>query len=357
MLTTVWRRSSTTWALCLGGLFFVCFLGFGLITRFFTTTFVGNETDFFAFYAGARLAGTPNLYSQHAIWAAQTAATGHYSPGLLFIRLPCFALFLWPLAQLPYEAARYLWAALQCGLIAAAVWLWPGSRKIAAIVTCWSFPILTCLAFGTDTAMIFFWLACWRRLESKGYPIWAGLALALCIAKFHFFLLLPWLLIRHRRWLILQGLSLGLIILGLLSSLTAGWAWPLAYLHVLTSPAITNQSRLVMPNIHGFAQPGWEFPLVLLTLILTIWAVHKCTYTDGFIVVSLGSFLCSYHAYVHDGVILLPVLILILEKISYTAGVPLYNTSRRSRFVFEMAVCLAVLLVTPFPWVALMLRH
>ena len=336
-----------TVGLCLLGLFSTGLLGAGLIMRFFTTAFVGTETDFLALYSGARLAGTNRLYDPESIWAIQVATTGRYGPSLLFTRIPCFALFLWPLAQLPYEMARYIWAAFQLVAVIAAAWLWPGSRKLAAIVTCWSFPILTCLTFGADTALLFFWLVLWRRLEVKNRPVWAGIALALCIAKFHLFLLLPLLLLRHRRWPVIKGSAIGVSALLALSFVSAGWRWPVDYLHVLTMPGI-NPNRLVMPNINGLAPPGFEIPLVILTLILACIAIVGLDYVDATVAALAGSFLCSYHAYVMDGVILLPAIMLVLER---------YGRPGKTPAGGRFASYVAGMLITPIPWLAVMMRR
>jgi hypothetical protein len=336
-----------TAGLCLLGLLCSCVPGAGLIIRFFNTAFAGTERDFLALYSGARLAGTNRLYDPQSIWAIQVATTGGYGPSLLFTRIPCFALFLWPLAQLPYDAARYTWAALQLVAVITAAWLWPGSRKLALIVICWSFPILTCLTFGADTTLLLLWLVLWRRLEAKNYPVWAGIALALCIAKFHLFLLLPLLLIRHRRWSVVKGSAIGVSALLVLSFLTAGWRWPIDYLHVLTMPGI-NPNGILMPNIHGFAPPGLEIPAVILTLILACIAIVRLDYADATVAALAGSFLCSYHTYVMDGVVLLPAIMLVIER---------YGRPGKAPAGGRFASYIAGVLITPIPWIMVMTRR
>jgi hypothetical protein len=317
----------------------ICLLGCGVLGG--SLIMARNQvagTDFLAFYAGGRLAATGHLYDPQAIWKIQTEAIGKYGPSLLFIRLPCFALFLWPLARLPYAIAQLIWLAIQMAGVAAAICSWPGSRKLAMIVICWSLPVIMCFADGTDTPLVLLWLVLWRRLEVKNRHVWAGLALALCIAKFHLFLILPLLLFRHRRWLVIKGLVIGASALLGLSFLSAGWRWPVGYLHVLTASRI-NPGRAVMPNIHGLVPPELETPMVILVVMLSCAAIFKLDYSDALIVTFFGSFLCSYHAYVMDGVVLLPAILLAIEK--YYSRWPAY---------------IAGLFATPIPWVAVLLR-
>ncbi|HWC99822.1 MAG TPA: glycosyltransferase family 87 protein [Candidatus Sulfopaludibacter sp.] len=323
-----------------GVVLLLCLFGCALLwTSLFLARGEVNGTDFLALYAGARLVGTGHMYDPQAIWKVQLAAIGHYGPSLLFTRIPCFALFLWPLAQLPYAVAKAIWIAFQVLTIVGAVWLWPGSRRLALVVICWSLPLLMCLADGADTALLLFWLVLWLRLECENRPFSAGMALALCIAKFHLFLFLPLLLFRHRRWRVMQGAVAGICGLVILSFIAGGWHWPTEYFHVLTTPGI-NPGRYHMPNLHGLMPPGVEFPAMLLTLILCSVAIFKLNYTAGLIVSLFGSLLCSYHAYVMDGVILCPAIILLIER-------------RHSRWLSY----LAGILVTPIPWIAVLIRR
>ena len=319
----------------------LCAIGFALLGG---SLIVGrntvNGTDFLPFYAGARLVGTGRMYDAQSVWSAQLAAMGKYGPSLLFIRMPCFALFLWPLAQLPYTIARHLWMILQIFAVFAAVWLWPGSRKTALIVTCWSLPVLMCLADGTDTALIFFWLVVWRRLESRNHPVAAGMALAFCAAKFHLFLFFPLLLLFHRRWLVLKGSAIGLSVLLILSFAAGGWDWPIQYYHVLQKPLL--DPGKIAPNIHGLVSgslPGLEIPLIVVAALLTIAAMIKLDYPDAIAAALAGGLLCSFHSYVMDGVFLLPGIISMIER-------------HKARWPGLIASALA----TPMPWAVVLLR-
>jgi len=63
--------------------------------RFFTTVFVGTETDFLGALLWRRLVGCKHLYEPGVIWASSAPRLAG-RPFLLFTRIPCFALFLWP---------------------------------------------------------------------------------------------------------------------------------------------------------------------------------------------------------------------------------------------------------------------
>ena len=82
--------------------------------------------------------------------------------------------------------------------------------------------------------------------------------------------------------------------------------------------------------------------MVVLTSILTCWAILHLDYSDSTIAALIGSFLCSYHAYVMDGVILLPVIMLVIEK--YRSRPPAWPAY------------VAAFFITPIPWLAVMMR-
>jgi hypothetical protein len=57
-----------------------------------------------------------------------------------------------------------------------------------------------------------------------------------------------------------------------------------------------------------------ELPAVLLTAVLALAAIYKLDYADGVVVALTAGLLCSYHAYVIDGVILIPAIVLLIER-------------------------------------------
>jgi Glycosyltransferase family 87 len=219
----------------------------------------------------------------------------------------------------------------------AAVYLWPGSRRLAAVIVCWFMPLMMCVIDGIDTGLLLLWLVLWQRWEEKK-PLFAGLALAMCIAKFHLFLLFPLLLFRYRRWKVIQGALIGFCGLMLLSFIAGGWNWPLQYLKVIAMPEVS-PGRNLMLNIHGLLPPSFELPAVIVVVLLTTFVVWKLDYTAGVAGVLLGSLLCSYHAYIMDGVVLLPALFLIIER-------------NRPHWLSHVAA----ILITPLPWIVMLLR-
>src|SRR5271169_5226819 len=66
---------------------------------------IQGQNDFVSFYVGAKLAGTPQLYSRPANLAAIQSILGFQMEGTTYIRPPFYAILLKPLAMLPYSAA------------------------------------------------------------------------------------------------------------------------------------------------------------------------------------------------------------------------------------------------------------
>src|SRR5690349_1547649 len=64
-----------------------------------------GQNDFVAFYAGAKLVGTPDLYSRAANLATIQETLGFSMVGTTYLRPPFYAVILKPLAALPYRTA------------------------------------------------------------------------------------------------------------------------------------------------------------------------------------------------------------------------------------------------------------
>jgi hypothetical protein len=297
--------------------------------------------DFLPLYAGARLIGSAGIYDPAAIARQEIRAAGVTAPSLLYTRLPCFALLLWPLGQLPYELAHAVWYVLRIIAVIAFVLLWPGhERNFSVMVCCWSLPLAIGLANGQDGPFLLLWLALAERLQSSDRPFSAGLILSLCLAKFHLFLLLPFLFVIHRRWGAIWGFASGGCLLAISCWLAAGWDWPVRYLHILSLSQI-NPGRWVMPNIHGLLPSGpvewWATSAVALGTVLLM---SRIGYHMGLAAALTGSLLISYHAYPQDAVILIPPILIVFR----------HESKRALRLA-------ALVLASPLPWILLLARQ
>ena len=328
-----------TAALCLAGIVIV----FGPVFASGFRNVKAGADDFLGLYAGARLVGTSNLYDAGQIQRIQLETAGVTGPSLHFTRLPCFSLMLWPLAQLPYPLAHAIWFVLRFVAVAGFVALWPLSpRSLAALICSWSLPLAAGLANGQDAPLLLLWLALSQKLEQADRPFGAGLALSMCAAKFHLFLLLPVLFFRHRRWAVVAGGVTGGIVLAALCAIAGGWDWPADYLRALRDPSINPNPR-VMPNLHGllFGAPGWLEIIALLAVVLAaVVLIARTDYLTGLTVALAGSLLLSYHAYTADAVILIPAILIIIES---------------SRAI--LLRCAAFIFASPLPWLLLLKRR
>ena len=62
---------------------------------------VTGANDFAAFYSGARLLDTGDLYDNERLHEVSRESTAFHSPDHGYIRLPFHAVALWPLSRLP----------------------------------------------------------------------------------------------------------------------------------------------------------------------------------------------------------------------------------------------------------------
>jgi hypothetical protein len=157
------------------------------------------------------------------------------------------------------------------------------------------------------------WIALAVRLCKR--RSWAGgIALSLCLAKFHLFLLLPvFLLSKGRR--LLPGAIAGAAALIVLSFAVAGWHWPVDYLAILRNPVI-NPDRAHPPNLHGLGlPPAGEAALTLVAAAISIAGILRSAPPVAFAVTLAAGVLFSYHAGWHDLVVVLPAALLFIEAV------------------------------------------
>jgi hypothetical protein len=301
-----------------------------------------GQTDFMDLYAGGRLAFTGDLYVPARVLETEGRTEGRYSVTRLFMRLPCFALFYWPLAQLPYPLASALWEGLcAIGMIAFAV-LWPARRRWhTALACCWSLPLLMTLAEGQDIGFVLLAIALAALLMRRKQPLAGGMVASLCLAKFHLFLLIPVWICARRQWRFAQGLVAGCSALAVLSFIVGGWDWPLRYLALLRDPA-NNPYGEVMPTLHsmfaGLPYAGLLEIAGVGALAFAVWMASQRNRGEWGLAAALaGGILAAPHAYMADGALAIPALLLMMKR----------ATETWSRI-------LGFYLLTPIPWMMLM---
>jgi hypothetical protein len=288
-----------------------------LIVAAFSGSFA-KMPDFLSFYAGARLAGTPHLYSLEHAYAIQKQITGleQVRP---YIRPPFYAAMTWPIGRLPYSAAFLAWRFLNVAALVGFVMLWRPA-VLSLVIACWFPPLWWNLVMGQDIPLILLCLAAAVRLYEKGHPLLAGLVCALCGAKFHMFLLAPLAILAKRAWTFGAGLAMGAVILFGLSAAVAGWDWVARDFEVVKMVDQLDAPQGFMPNLRDSAAVSvgsWVLTaaVALAVLAMTALASLRGSFRYAMAVAVCGSLILSVHAFVYDWVLLLPLLLCIAEKI------------------------------------------
>jgi hypothetical protein len=314
--------------------------------RDWTDRILHGQNDFLQLYAGARLNGTPELYSRAAnqrihleVGGIQADSLSHHS------RLPFYSFFLKPLAFLPYRTAYYSFEAISLFSLLFFVWMFlPGCREIAAFASL-SIPVFANLQNGQDATLCLMFAGLSIFLVRRNLDFWAGFALAFCAIKFHLFFLIPLIVILQRRWLILAGaLTNGAILLAI-SFLRAGIGWPQAYFSAMRDPDLHPNPEL-MPTLHtvsaflsGPADFAVELGLSVAVIIAVIHLARKTRdYELAFSFGLIGSLLVAFHAYTQDCVLLLLTLAIMLGNKALSKG---------TRGLTELAA-------SPFPYVCVL---
>lgn len=276
---------------------------------------IRGDNDFVQLYAGAKLVGTPDLYSRQANLALIRATLGFTMESVVYTRPPFYAALLKPLAALPYRVA---YGVFSLATLSCVIWFAVRFSKdypALPLFTATSVPALTALCGGQDTPFLLAILGVSILLTRRKRDVSAGLVLSLCALKFHLFLFLPVLLLGKRRWRILGGAGVGSVILAGFGLLLAGADSVRQYVTVLRDPWI-NPPAAAMPNIHGLAavlhgDGKLEFLLAAVVLGTFLWTMRRTENYELLLAASIvGGLLMSFHCGLADTIILLPAFIL-----------------------------------------------
>ena len=313
----MWRRRILIALACLGGLA----LNVYLWQPFFPYFFARANNDFACTYTGAVLAGSPGLYDVAAVKRTQFPL-GDSPQFMMYQRLPYYAALASPLRWLPYRKAYWVWQAISFAAFLVFLLFWPGeTRWMKLIACCWSLPLANCFVMGQDVTLVLAALAISMALFFRGRHFAAGCVLALCSIKFHLFLTLPLLILTRRVWRFGAGAVTGGVVLLAASFAVQGWHWPIDYLRMLRLPTSTPSFSL-MPNLNGLLSghphgPGWMAAAAGVTLAAAALVMWRAKFTVALAAALLSGLLLSYHAFVADAMLLLPVgLLLMRDKAS-----------------------------------------
>jgi hypothetical protein len=276
------------------------------------------NSDFDQFYAAAKLAGTGHLYDWGAIRQLQT---GYKEDPVPFGRLPIYAEMFKVYAALPRVVAQWAWFLTNLAALAGFIVLWPFANSARVLVgLCWSVPVAVGLFCGQDTAMFLLFMAggMWLLQERRDFA--AGLVFSLAANKFHLAMALPIFLIACRRWKALTGGVVGCAAVLGLSFAIEGRDW-LGQLAKLSNGPEFTQDLYKMPNLHGLLHdlPFSGVVEFILTIVL-LACVYRLARTAPLRVSAAAMLSCGlmigFHGYVHDAVLLLPLIIVVVEEYS-----------------------------------------
>jgi hypothetical protein len=313
----VWRSRILVGSACLLGLAVNVYLW----EPFFPFFFARANNDFACTYTGAVLAGSAGLYDVATVKRTQYPL-GDSPQFMMYQRFPYYAALVSPLRWLRYLTAYWVWQAISFAAMLIFLAFWPGQpRSFKVIALCWSLPLANCFVMGQDVTLPMAALAVSIALFFRGRHFAAGCILALCSIKFHLFITLPLLILTRRVWRFGAGAAAAGAVLLAASFAVQGWRWPLDYGRMLRLPTSTPSFSL-MPNLNGLLSgrphsPGVMAIAVCVVLAAAALVMWRGKFTVALAAALLSGLLLSYHAFIADAVLLIPVgLLLMRDKAS-----------------------------------------
>jgi len=314
-------------------------------------------SDFPIFYAGGQLAGSPELYSAAAVRRIELREAGCTQPPALFVRPPYFAAMMKPWARLPFWTSFFLWRMATVLAAGVFVWLWPAPRHWSLLACAWSMPLAYAITIGQDSGLLLLWMALGVTLLARKRDFAAGLALSMCAAKFHLFLLLPLLLISRRK--ALYGGATGAALLLAACFAVQGPHWIGPFLGAISDPTINPKPDSFF-NLWGIAHghTGIEILLALPVVISVVYVIQRADFGLGLAAVLAGGLLLSHHQTASDAVLLAPVALTLCTdpRIRYAKVVAVFLASPVAYFLmvspgaWEVPRLLLLLMVLMIAW-------
>ena len=273
--------------------------------------------DFLNLYAGASLARDGIFATMH-VPQVQLQREQEYAPQLKelipFVRPPFYALFLAPLAWLPFGPAFWAWLGMQTAVLAG-TWVWAFRRwgSDALIFGSMYLPTALGIAHGQDCVLILLIVIGAYALADREQHFLSGVILGAGLIKFHLFLLWPVMLLIQRRWKMLAGACAAVTAELLISLLLAGPGGMARYVALLRMSGLRylSPSPDLMIDVRGLAlNLGIDSLLttgllIAAAVILTATACWGAPLWRAVAAASAGSLLVVPHVYGYDAGLLL----------------------------------------------------
>jgi len=279
--------------------------------------------DFTGLYVGASLVTSPTLYDPEANLAVQRKIGATETNSTIFVRLPYFAAILRPLTWIQYRAAIVVWGFLSVAALIGFAFVFPyAERRITLFLLCWFIPFGNAIYTGQDSPFVILWIAIALRLRMHKRLFLAGLALSLCLEKWHLVIFIPVVFLLRREWRVLAGFVIGSTALIAFSFVLQGADFAREYWTVLHLPNM-NALPMLMPNLAGSFQFFETFGLNHsiagalywgLAIVITFLVLRTCVrqqFEIALPVALIAGLLLSPHDYLHDWTIAFPALLML----------------------------------------------
>jgi hypothetical protein len=277
--------------------------------------------DFTGFWIGAKLLGTKYLYDIPANLAMQSAITGRTFDVLIFVRPPFFAAAMRLFTLMPYLTALRVWQLTLAAALVLFVAVYPlAPRRYTMLALAWSILIpIDVIALPNDAPLILLFVALSMFFWSQGRPALSGAMLGLCLAKFHFFVFVPLLLLKRENRKVLAGFAAVASILMIINF----WAqpdWIRLYWQALNMPQRSMNSRpRLMPNFYASffwtGHPGIWVVIGALLIGGILWQVTRhFPFDTALAFCVLGGLLAAPHANNVDGLLAIPALLAVAQR-------------------------------------------
>ncbi len=312
--------------------------------------------DFSAFWGAAwLLAKGSNPYDTKALLVLQQSLGWHKDFPLLVWNPPWVALWLFPLAGLPFPIAQWIWIAILVALITtmAAIW-WhivrhSWHRVIIAFVLAMTFPPTLMLLKQQQLSAFVLLSATLFTVFHRRRPILAGASLLFLSTKPH--LAMPFALVlilwvwQQRAWHLITGSIVSLIFFSLSPLLLFPNIWQAYFISALgdlptywVTPTLTTLVRLIGGPERTLLI--WVLPAISLGIALWLWKRNQRRwrwFEQTPLLLSLGLLLAPY-AWLFDQILLLPLLI---ELYAYIDTLPV----EKQRWLISLYVLWCVLYI------------